>query len=139
VVETALLPRALPDVPGLRPKSRPTSPRLGDSQLFKVVRENLAGKAWKFTSKTEDVRIESGVSMTRDETVYFVKDKWGGVRHGFLGELLATFQRLHREDEFPGTGIGVPLVQRVIHRFGGRVWAEGGVGQGATFFFTVNP
>jgi light-regulated signal transduction histidine kinase (bacteriophytochrome) len=117
----------------------PAVDALGDQELLKVVLENLIGNAWKFTSKTEDPQIEFGSTFTDGERAYFVKDNGAGFDMSYSDKLFATFQRLHRDDEFPGTGIGLSLVQRVVHRLGGRVWGEGAVGQGAIFYFTLNP
>lgn len=110
---------------------------LGDPQLLKVVVENLLGNAWKFTGKTVDAVIEFGSAKLAGDSAFFVKDNGAGFDMAYADKLFATFQRLHREDEFPGTGIGLSLVQRVVHRLGGRVWAEGAVGHGAIFFFTL--
>jgi len=112
---------------------------MGDPELLKVVLENLLGNAWKFTAKKEATAIEFGEERIGRERAFFVRDNGAGFDMAYADKLFATFQRLHREDEFPGTGIGLSLVQRVIHRLGGRVWGEGAIGQGATFYFTLDP
>ncbi|MGD9714808.1 MAG: PAS domain S-box protein, partial [Thermomicrobiales bacterium] len=97
----------------------------GDGRLLEVVLTNLIGNAWKFTSKTEDARIELGVSETDGKCVFFVRDNGAGFDMANVDRLFGAFQRLHTEAEFPGTGIGLATVQRVIRRHGGEVWAEG--------------
>lgn len=109
----------------------------GDTRLLQVALENLLANAWKFTSKTSHTRIEFGVTEHNDEPVYFIRDNGAGFDMAYVGKLFGAFQRLHISSEFAGTGIGLATVQRIIHRHGGRVWAEGAVGQGATFYFTL--
>jgi signal transduction histidine kinase len=117
----------------------------GDPRLLRVVLENLLANAWKFTGQREQSRIEFGVEKKRSfvgdgystEDIYYVRDNGAGFDPAYADKLFGVFQRLHRVDEFPGTGIGLATVQRIIHRHGGRVWAEGEVGTGATFFFTL--
>jgi len=110
----------------------------GDTRLLRVVLENLIGNAWKFTSKKENACIELGSLQQGDgKLAYFVKDNGVGFDMAYLDKLFGAFQRLHGTNEFPGTGIGLATVQRIIHRHGGEVWAEGEVGKGATFFFTL--
>ncbi len=109
----------------------------GDSRLLRVVLENLLGNAWKFTSKNERARIEFGMETRAGETVYFVRDNGAGFNSRYADKLFGAFQRLHRSDEFEGTGIGLATVQRIIHRHGGRIWAESELGKGATFYFVL--
>lgn len=108
----------------------------GDKRLLQIVLENLLANAWKFTAISQ-ARIEIGVTQHEGQPVYFVRDNGVGFDMTYAERLFNTFQRLHSTAEFPGTGIGLAIVQRIIHRHGGRVWAEGAVGQGATFYFTV--
>lgn len=109
-----------------------------DAALLTVVLENLLGNAWKFTGKTAAPRIEFGQTTAADGTaVYFVRDNGAGFDMAQVGKLFGAFQRLHNASEFPGEGIGLATVQRIIQRHRGRVWAEGSPGQGATFYFTL--
>lgn len=106
-----------------------------DARLMRSVLENLVGNAWKFTSGKDDAAIEVGGSAERGD--YFVRDTGAGFDMAYADRLFGTFQRLHGEDEFPGTGIGLATVARAISRQGGRVWARSVPGEGATFFFTL--
>lgn len=108
-----------------------------DARLLKVVIVNLLANAWKFTSHAAHSRIEFGAQPADGETVYFVRDDGAGFDDRYAHKLFGAFQRLHAANEFPGTGIGLATVARIIHRHHGRVWAEGAVGQGATFYFTL--
>ena len=110
-----------------------------DQHLLKVVLNNLLGNAWKFTGNKQEATIEFGSKLIEGLQTYFVHDNGAGFDMAYSDKLFATFQRLHLEREFPGTGIGLSLVQRIIHRHGGKIWAEGKVDKGATFYFTLNP
>lgn len=110
----------------------------GDGNLLQVVLENLLSNAWKFTSKRLQARIEFGAIPQEDGTrAYFVRDDGVGFDMAYSDKLFGPFQRLHGMHEFPGNGIGLATVQRIVHRHGGRVWAEGNIEQGATFYFTL--
>jgi two-component system, sensor histidine kinase and response regulator len=118
-------------------KIRPGVVVTGDGQLLKIALTNLLENAWKFTGTQPDARIEFGVTYPAGEPTYFVRDNGAGFDMTYASRLFGPFQRLHAQHEFPGSGIGLATVQRIIHRHGGRVWAEGLVGQGATFYFTL--
>jgi light-regulated signal transduction histidine kinase (bacteriophytochrome) len=110
----------------------------GDPKLLRVALDNLLGNAWKFTSRQSEARIEFGLSTTVDgRATYFVRDNGAGFDMTYASRLFGPFQRLHSMNEFPGTGIGLATVQRVIRRHGGHVRAEGSIGNGASFFFTL--
>jgi PAS domain S-box-containing protein len=109
----------------------------GDKNLLSLVLQNLLGNAWKFTSKTVEPRIEIGIIEHKDKQAFFVRDNGSGFDMVYANKLFQPFQRLHKASEFAGTGIGLATVQRIIRRHGGEVWAEGKVGQGATFYFTL--
>lgn len=108
----------------------------GDPRLLELVVRNLLENAWKFTSKQARAVIEVA-ALDGDERAYFVRDDGAGFDMAYADQLFGAFQRLHPSQEFPGTGVGLALVQRIIHRHGGRVWAQGAVGAGATFYFTL--
>lgn len=110
----------------------------GDSQLLRVVLENLLNNAWKFTSARIQTKIEFDAILQEDGNfAYFVRDDGAGFDMTYVNKLFGAFQRLHSTTQFPGTGIGLATVQRIINRHGGKVWAEGAVEQGATFYFTL--
>lgn len=109
----------------------------GDPDLLRIVLQNLIHNSWKFTSKNAGARIEIGAQDTDGEHVFFVRDDGAGFDMRYVDRMFTAFQRLHLASEFPGTGIGLASVQRVIRRHGGKVWAEGKVGEGATIYFTV--
>ncbi|HUB24937.1 MAG TPA: CHASE3 domain-containing protein [Tepidisphaeraceae bacterium] len=111
----------------------------GDAHLLRIVLDNLIGNAWKFTGKVAAPKIEIGAMEKDGQAVYFVRDNGAGFDMAYSNKLFGAFQRLHGVKDFAGTGIGLATVQRVIHRHGGRVWAESSVGNGATFYFTVMP
>jgi signal transduction histidine kinase len=105
---------------------------------MRVVFDNLLGNAWKFTSKVAEPRIEFGAEQ-QDGTIFFVRDNGAGFDMSYSDKLFRPFERLHSESDFPGTGIGLATVHRIIDRHGGRVWAESAVGKGATFYFSIPP
>jgi PAS domain S-box-containing protein len=110
-----------------------------DPLLTRTLLQNLLENAWKFTDKTPFARIEVGAVTHQGQEAFFVRDNGAGFDPAYASKLFAPFQRLHTLSEFPGTGIGLATVQRVVRRHGGRVWAEGSVGAGATFHFTLAP
>ncbi len=111
----------------------------GDESLLEHVFANLIGNAIKYTQRVEVARIEIGCQPTdQGELVYYIKDNGAGFDMRYADKLFGVFQRLHRADEFEGTGVGLALAQRIIHRHGGRIWADATVGKGATFFFTLS-
>ena len=110
----------------------------GDKNLLNLALQNLLGNAWKYSSKTSEPRIEMGIIERNGKMAYFVRDNGVGFDMAYANKLFQPFQRLHKASEFAGTGIGLATVQRIIRRQGGEVWAEGKVGEGATFYFTLN-
>ena len=115
--------------PGLRTE--------GDEQLVRLALENLLANAWKFTSKREQARIELGRIQQNGTSAFFVRDNGAGFDPAYSSRLFGAFQRLHTMTEFPGNGIGLATVQRIVNRHGGKIWGESAVDQGATFFFTL--
>jgi PAS domain S-box-containing protein len=132
----AELQQAEPD----RPATFVIAPELtarGDQRLLGIVLTNLLGNAWKFTGQREQPRIEFGASGPDSEREFFVRDNGAGFDMAYVQRLFGAFQRLHEQNQFPGSGIGLATVQRIIHRHGGTIWAEGQLNQGATFYFTL--
>ena len=109
----------------------------GDARLLRIVMDNLLGNAFKYTGKKEVSIIEFGCREENGVQALFVRDNGAGFDMGRYDQLFAAFQRLHPESDFPGTGVGLATVQRIIHRHGGQIWAVGSVEQGATFWFTL--
>lgn len=111
---------------------------LGDERLITIVLQNLLENAWKFTEKMPSTRVSVGSIQSKDDSnLFYVKDNGAGFDMAHITKLFGTFERLHKPDEFPGSGIGLASVKRIIERHGGRVWAEAKVGEGATFYFTL--
>ncbi|HMI93760.1 MAG TPA: PAS domain S-box protein [Polyangiales bacterium] len=110
----------------------------GDSALLGAVIENLFSNAWKFTRNRSNARIEFGSTRDSGKTIYFVRDNGAGFNMGSASRLFRVFQRLHSQEEFDGTGVGLATVHRIVQRHGGRIWAEGKVGEGASFHFTFD-
>jgi light-regulated signal transduction histidine kinase (bacteriophytochrome) len=111
-----------------------------DPNLVRIALENLLGNAWKFTARMTQARIEFGQDADPQHSspaLFFIRDNGAGFDMAYADKLFGAFQRLHRQDEFPGTGIGLATVARIIHRHGGTIRAEGAVGRGATFFFSL--
>lgn len=117
---------------------RPALVVKGDPHLMRVALENLLSNSWKFTSKQPRTCIEFGKIAENGHSVFFVKDNGAGFDPAYSKRLFGAFQRLHSDSEFSGTGIGLATVQRVIHRHGGKIWADSELGRGATFFFTCS-
>ncbi len=109
----------------------------GDARFLRVVMDNLLGNAWKFTSRREQATIEFGAAGQAGSVVYYVRDDGAGFDPKYLSRLFTAFQRLHAASDYPGTGVGLATVQRIIQRHGGRVWAEGKPDRGATFSFSL--
>jgi PAS domain S-box-containing protein len=109
----------------------------GDARLLEIMLSNLIGNAWKFTSKHASARIQFGRTDIVGQSVYFVQDDGAGFDMAYTKRLFGAFQRLHKTSEFPGSGVGLATVQRIVHRHGGRVWAKAEIEKGATFYFTL--
>jgi len=107
----------------------------GDSRLLKILMENVIGNAWKFTSMKDNPRIEFGATAIDGELVFYVKDNGAGFDMKYVDKLFTPFQRLHSAKEFPGSGVGLATSMRIMRRHGGRIWAEGAIGEGTTFYF----
>jgi len=108
-----------------------------DPGLMRIALDNLFSNAWKFSAKAEGARIEFGMITAEGKPAYFVRDNGAGFDSAFSGKLFEQFQRLHTDKEYEGAGVGLAIVARVIRRHGGRIWADGAVGQGAVFYFTL--
>lgn len=109
-----------------------------DPHLLRIAMVNLLQNAWKFTARNKQAVVAVGRTEYRGRTAFYVRDNGAGFDMRYVDKLFGAFQRLHRDDDYPGTGIGLATVQRIIHRHGGEVWAESCVGKGATFYFTVD-
>jgi light-regulated signal transduction histidine kinase (bacteriophytochrome) len=112
-------------------------PAEGDTRLLQIALDNLLQNAWKYSSIREQSRIEFGCQKRRSGLIYFVRDNGAGFDSRHTDRLFKPFQRLHSSSEFPGTGVGLATVQRIIQRHGGDIWAEAKVDEGATFYFTI--
>jgi light-regulated signal transduction histidine kinase (bacteriophytochrome) len=140
---TGLAREAAQDLQGAEPGRSvewliaPQVSALGDPGLLRVVLQNLIGNAWKYSAKRETSRIEFGVMDKDGRPAYFVRDNGAGFDMDYSDKLFGAFQRLHTPKEFPGSGIGLASVKRIIHRHGGEVWAEAKVDAGATFYFAL--
>ncbi len=109
----------------------------GDSRLLRIAIDNLLDNAWKYTAYTQPARIEVGSQLDADGRTFYVRDNGVGFDMAYAGKLFGPFQRLHAETQYPGTGIGLVTVQRILARHGGRIWAQAEVERGATFYFKV--
>jgi signal transduction histidine kinase len=109
----------------------------GDPRLLKIAMENLLDNAWKYTARTEQPRVEVGSQQDERGLTYYVRDNGVGFDMAYAGKLFGPFQRLHSDTQYPGTGIGLVTVQRILVRHGGRIWADAEVNRGATFYFTL--
>lgn len=138
---SSIATRIISDLRAMEPERRadctihPGATTVGDPALLRIVIENLLGNAWKYTRKQDETRIEFGMANS-DAAVFFVRDNGVGFDMKDAEKLFAPFQRLHDDADFPGTGVGLATVQRVIERHGGRIWVEAEQGRGATFYFT---
>ena len=132
-----LKPQTAGRAPEIRAGALP--PGQGDPELLRQVWINLLGNAVKYSSGRTPAVIETGCLTEAGEAVYYVRDNGAGFDMQFVDKLFGVFQRLHRSDEFEGTGVGLAIVQRIIRRHGGRIWAQAELNRGATFFFTLAP
>ena len=119
-------------------KIQPNMIAKGDRRLLRIIIDNLLDNAWKYTANTAHADVECGVTLENGNSSYYVKDNGIGFDMQYADKLFGAFQRLHAIDEFPGTGIGLATVKRIIDRHGGEIWAEGQPGKGAIFYFTLN-
>ncbi len=110
----------------------------GDGPLVAIVLENLLGNAWKYSAKNPQARIEFAAEQRANQTVFYVRDNGAGFDMKYAGKLFGVFQRLHRTEDFDGTGVGLATVANIINRHGGQVWADSAPNQGATFYFTLS-
>jgi light-regulated signal transduction histidine kinase (bacteriophytochrome) len=110
-----------------------------DPRMLRIALANLFDNAWKYTSRTAGARIEFAERRENGERIFTIHDNGAGFDMAYAAKLFTAFQRLHSDREFDGTGIGLATVQRIVHRHGGRIWADGAVGRGATFHFTIDP
>jgi light-regulated signal transduction histidine kinase (bacteriophytochrome) len=118
---------------------QPNLTAVADRKLLHIVVENLLGNAWKFTSKTPEAHVGFGATESPQGRAFFVRDNGVGFSMEYAARLFNPFQRLHSESEFPGTGIGLAVVRRIVERHGGQVWADAAVDRGTTLFFTLPP
>ena len=109
----------------------------GDPRMMDIALTNLLDNAYKFTGKKAHARIEFGQSIIDDKQTYWVKDNGVGFDMSYSKNLFGAFQRMHRQSDFPGTGVGLATVQRIIHRHDGLIWAESKINEGTTFYFTL--
>jgi light-regulated signal transduction histidine kinase (bacteriophytochrome) len=144
VVDLSAQARAVADALRLRDPQRNVEFRIGDGlratgdeRLLRALLENLLGNAWKFTRDRDVARIEFGVTRNGGEPAFYVRDNGAGFDAAHASKMFRPFQRLHTSKEFEGTGIGLATVQKIVSRHGGKAWAQGAVGEGATVFFTV--
>jgi light-regulated signal transduction histidine kinase (bacteriophytochrome) len=109
----------------------------GDRRLLRIVMDSLLDNAWKYTGQNTDATVECGCKLDNAHCIYFVKDNGIGFDMQYSEKLFGAFQRLHEIDEFPGTGIGLATIKRIVDRHGGKIWAEGKPGEGAVFYFSL--
>jgi light-regulated signal transduction histidine kinase (bacteriophytochrome) len=118
-------------------KIEPDIMDVGDNELLQIVFTNLLDNAIKFSSRVPSPKIEFGREIIDGIPTYFIKDNGAGFEMNYAKNLFGAFQRMHKQSDFPGTGVGLATVQRIINRHNGRVWADAKVNEGATFFFTL--